>query len=86
MAVFAFIVGLQLLMAIVSIDLLSAVRAYCTGESLYSKGQKDAQIHLVDYADLHHEEDYQLFLQSLVVPRGDRAAREAMQLPIPDEE
>ena len=52
-ALFGFIIALQLVVAVVSIDVLSAVRAYVTGESLYSKGQKDAQIYLLDYAQYH---------------------------------
>ena len=47
-ALFGSITALQLIVAIVSIDVLSSVRAYVTGESLYSKGQKDAQIYLLD--------------------------------------
>jgi hypothetical protein len=56
-ALFGFIIALQLVVAAVSIDVLSAVRAYVTGESLYSKGQKDAQIYLLDYAQYRKEED-----------------------------
>ncbi|MDQ6628343.1 MAG: PAS domain S-box protein [Pseudomonadota bacterium] len=84
--VFGGIVGLQLLVAILSIDLLSAVRAYGTGESLYSKGQKDAQIHLIEYAEFHREEDYQRFLTAIAAPIGDRLAREAMQRRMVDTE
>ena len=62
LTVFACIVGLQLLVTVISIDLMSAMRAYVTGESLYSKGQKDAQMHLIDYAENHREDDYQRFL------------------------
>ena len=78
------IVVIQVAVALVSIDILSAVRAYVTGESLYSKGQKDAQIHLLAYAENNEEADYQRFLKSLAVPLGDRKAREALQLPTPD--
>jgi hypothetical protein len=81
LTVFACIVGLQLLLTVISIDLLAAVRAYVTGESLYSKGQKDAHVHLIDYAEYHREKDYQRFLRALAVPIGDRVAREAMQKP-----
>jgi PAS domain S-box-containing protein len=84
LTVFACIVGLQLLVTVISIDLMSAIRAYVTGESLYSKGQKDAQLHLIDYAEHHREEDYQRFLQALAFPIGDRIAREALQRPEPD--
>jgi PAS domain S-box-containing protein len=86
LTVFAGILGLQLLVAAISIDAMSAVRAYVTGESLYSKGQKDAQIYLIDYAEHHDEADYQRFLRALDFPIGDRIAREALQRPEPDVE
>ena len=81
---FAGIIALQLIVAAASIELLSSVRAYVTGESLYSKGQKDAQIHLLDYALYHREEDYLRFLGALAVPLGDRVAREELQKADPD--
>ena len=84
LTVFGCIVGLQLLVAVISIDVMSAVRAYATGESLYSKGQKDAQIHLIAYAERRDEEDYQRFLSAMAVPIGYRLFRVAMQLPEPD--
>jgi PAS domain S-box-containing protein len=84
LTVFALIVALQVLVAAISIDLLSAVRAYVTGESLYSKGQKDAQIYLIDYAEFHREEDYRRFLAAIAVPLGDRVAREELQKAEPD--
>jgi PAS domain S-box-containing protein len=83
-AVFTGVIGLQVLVAMFSIDLLSAVRAYVTGESLYSKGQKDAQIYLLDYVDSQREDDYQRFLHALAEPLGDRVAREELQKPQPD--
>lgn len=83
--VFVSIVTVQVAIAAVSLDLLSAVRAYVTGESLYSKGQKDAQIHLLAYAETHRDEDYQRFREALAVPLGDREAREALQQAEPDE-
>ncbi len=84
LTVFACIVGLQLLVTVISLDLMSAVRAYVTGESLYSKGQKDAQIHLIEYAEHHREESYQRFLSALAAPIGYRIFREAMQRAEPD--
>jgi PAS domain S-box-containing protein len=83
-AVFVAMTVLQASVAAFSIQLLSAVRAYVTGESLYSKGQKDAQIYLLDYAEKHREDDYARFMAALAVPLGDRAAREALQQPVPD--
>ena len=81
---FVGIIALQLIVAVASIEALSSVRAYVTGESLYSKGQKDAQIHLLDYAQYHREEDYLRFLGALAVPLGDRVAREELQKADPD--
>ena len=83
-AVFVAMTVLQASVAAFSIQLLSAVRAYVTGESLYSKGQKDAQIFLLDYAENHREADYQRFMEALAVPLGDRVAREALQQREPD--
>ena len=83
-AVFVAMTILQASVAAFSIQLLSTVRAYVTGESLYSKGQKDAQIYLLDYAEQHREADYVRFMSALAMPLGDRAAREALQRPEPD--
>lgn len=75
---------LQVSVAGFSLYLLSGVRAYVTGESLYSKGQKDAQIYLLDYAEFHREADYQGLQRALSVPIADRVAREELQKPDPD--
>jgi PAS domain S-box-containing protein len=83
-AVFVAMTVLQASVAVFSIQMLSTVRAYVTGESLYSKGQKDAQISLLAYAEEHREADYVRFMASLANPLGDRAAREALQLPRPN--
>ncbi len=40
------IVSIALAFGLLSIDLLNAARGYVTGESLWSKGQKDAVDHL----------------------------------------
>src|SRR5262245_49283174 len=84
--VFVAIAALQLAVAVVSIDVLAAVRAYVNGESLYSKGQKDAYIHLLGYLERRHDDQYAAFERSLAVPLGDRAAREALLQPLPDVE
>jgi len=77
-------ITLQASLAVFSIHLTSAVRSYSIGESLYSKGQKDAQIHLLDYVEFQREEDYQAFSRALSAPLGARAAREALEQPQPD--
>jgi PAS domain S-box-containing protein len=78
-AVLSGIVGLQVLLAVVSIDVLSSVRAYVAAESRYSKGQKDAQLRLLAYAHSHRLEDYRMFLQAIAAPLASRRAREALQ-------
>jgi len=83
-AVFVAIVLLQVAVAAVSIDMLSSVRGYVAAESLYSKGQKDALLYLKDYIQSRNELDYQQFIRALNIPLGDRAAREALELPVPD--
>jgi PAS domain S-box-containing protein len=83
-AVFVAMTILQASVAALSIQLLSSVRAYVAGESLYSKAQKDAQIYLLDYAEKHREADYARFMSALAIPLGDRAAREALQRQEPD--
>ncbi len=75
---------LQVSVAGFSLYVLSGVRAYVTGESLYSKGQKDAQIYLLDYSEFHREADYQGLQRALSVPIADRIAREELQKPEPD--
>ena len=51
--IFAAIVLGLLMLANVSFGLLSSVRAYVGGESLWSKAQKDAVFHLQKYAANH---------------------------------
>lgn len=68
-----------------SIDILSAARAYVGGESLWSKGQKDAVIHLMRYADGHDEEEFRAYERAISVPLGDREARLALTGAQPDD-
>src|SRR5438876_11434199 len=83
-AVLIAMTSLQVSLAGFSLYVLSAMRAYVAGESLYSKGQKDAQIYLLDYAENLREVDYQRLIGALSVPLADRRAREELQKPQPD--
>ena len=58
-----------------SIDLLSAARAFVGGESLWSKGQKAAVIHLMRYAGSHDEDEFRAYELAIAVPLGDHQAR-----------
>lgn len=81
---FIAIVVLQAVLAGISLEVMSSVRAYVTGESLWSKGQKDAITHLTLYADSADEADYRAYQAAIAIPLGDYAARLAMDLPDPD--
>ncbi|MDP9081965.1 MAG: HAMP domain-containing histidine kinase [Bacteroidota bacterium] len=61
-----------------TIRILSAARAYINGESQYSKGQKDASAHLINYIYLGNENDYAAFEKEISVPIGDHIARIAL--------
>jgi PAS domain S-box-containing protein len=73
-----------LLLANMGLSILSTVRAYTTGEGLWSKGQKDAVYHLARYAHSHDEAEYQAFWDAIAVPLGDHQARVELEKPEPD--
>ena len=71
-------------LAIFCIDMLSAARAYAGGESEWSKAQKRAVIHLQRYAASGEHTDYQAYLSNMLIPLGDRRAREELDRPNPN--
>jgi signal transduction histidine kinase len=81
---FLVVVALLAALAIEGFDILSSARAYVGGESLWSKGQKDAVYHLGRYTESHDEADWRKFEQALAVPLGDRQARTELDRPQPD--
>ena len=72
---FVAILLVLVLVSAFSIDILSAARAYVGGESLWSKRQKDAVIHLMRYADGYGEEEFRAYERAIAVPLSDRKAR-----------
>ena len=68
----------------VTIQNLSAARAYVGGEGLWSKAQKQAVYDLLRYSISHSDADYQNYRQALLVPLGDRQARLELEKPFPD--
>ena len=82
--VFVVAVLLRALLCSTIIGVLSAARAYVGGESLYSKGQKNAVRWLGQYLRSGEEGDYQRYLDALAVPLGDRAAQVELEKPRPD--
>ncbi|MFK3799380.1 EAL domain-containing protein [Pseudomonas sp. NPDC088444] len=81
---FIAVVLLQALLGCVSLYMMSAVRSYVGGESLWSKGQKDAIYYLNLYANSRSEIDYLKYQQAIAIPKGDHDLREAMDQPVPD--
>ena len=80
------IVLLQACLAGLSLNILSSVRAYVGGESLWSKGQKDAIHYLSLYGETGDDTLYRKYEQAIAVPLGDRAARIALETNPPDYE
>lgn len=66
------------------LELKSGLRAYVTGESLWSKGKQDAVYYLDRFAETGEGDYLHLARQGLAVPLGDRRARLAMEASPPD--
>ena len=81
---FLAIVAVLVWLAIVSIDILAAGRAYVEGESLWSKSQKEAVFHLLRFAETGSEADFQSYRKALIVPMGFRKARLELEKPRPN--
>lgn len=58
-----------------AVDTLSTVRAIVEGESLWSKGQKDALYHLSRYVSTHDPQEYQKYKEYLSAPLADKQSR-----------
>ncbi|HSC83968.1 MAG TPA: EAL domain-containing protein [Pseudomonas sp.] len=78
---FALVALLQVLLAGGSLYVLSAVRGYVGGESLWSKGLKDAILYLDLYARSGNPEFLDQYQQAIAVPLGDNALRLALERP-----
>ena len=74
----------SLLAAVVSLELLSTIRAYVGGEGLYSKRQKAATYYLTKYTLTRSDTDFQRYGAAIAVPLGDRRARLALLQRPPD--
>jgi PAS domain S-box-containing protein len=79
----AVIVGL-LGLSYLTIENLSAARAYVAGEGLWSKAQKQAVHDLLRYSISHSETDFEAYQKEVLVPLGDRQARLELEKPAPD--
>ena len=80
LAALVLVVGLSIFCA----DVMSAMRAYVDGESLWSKGQRDAYFHINRYSRSIAESDYQAFQHAIAICLGDHRAREELEKASPD--
>ncbi|MBV8747034.1 MAG: diguanylate cyclase [Xanthobacteraceae bacterium] len=83
-APFVAVVLFQAALAWVSLEVLSAARAYIAGEGLWTKGQKNA----IYFLDLYNQSgDPQYYIQyrsAIAIPLSDRVARLALEKSPPD--
>ena len=82
--IFLIVVILLLGLGYLTIENLSAARAYVGGESLWSKAQKQAVRELLLYSTSRAETHYDAYQRALLVPLGDRQARLELEKPHPD--
>ncbi|MFC6655703.1 GGDEF domain-containing protein [Roseibium salinum] len=81
---FVAIIVAQTLLASFSLQVVSSLRAYVTGESLWSKGQREAIYYLDRYINSADPAFLQRYRQAIAVPLGDREARLALEAEPPD--
>ena len=81
---FLAIVALLVALSDASMNIMSAARAYVSGESLWSKAQKESVAALTRYSVTQAEADYLRFQAAIDVPLGDRRAREELERPEPN--
>jgi diguanylate cyclase (GGDEF)-like protein len=72
------------LLAAFSVDALSAARAFAGGESLWSKGEKEAVLALDRYVRSGAEPQYRQFRRMIAMPLGDHFARVELNQAAPD--
>ncbi len=68
----------------VSVEVLSACRAYIAGESIWSKAEKRAVLDLVRYVETGSDRELAAFQQDIAIIYGDRKARLALSQQSPD--
>src|SRR5579871_1350181 len=69
--IMAVLIAIELGVLIFSVNTLSSVRAYVTGEGLWSKAQKEAVYQLMKYGRTHDEADYEKYREFMKVSEGD---------------
>ncbi|MDQ8729863.1 EAL domain-containing protein [Bradyrhizobium sp. LHD-71] len=78
-APFLAIVIVQAMLAGASMAILTSVRAYIAGESLWSKGEKEAVSSLLLYLQTRDADRFARYEAALAIPLGDLEARRALE-------
>jgi PAS domain S-box-containing protein len=79
--IFMSITAISVSMTFAAIAVQSAVRSYVAGEGQYSKAQRDASFLLHRYGQTGDPDYLRRFERALIIPIGDRIAREELQKP-----
>ena len=66
---------LLIVLNLYTVKILSASQAYSNGESHYSKGQKDATAHLINYVFTSDNQEWKFFKEELSVPQSSATFR-----------
>ncbi len=77
--VFVIAQGLVVALGFAGMTVSNVARAYVAGEAQYSKAQKDSVIFLTRYVQSRSDPDFAAYRAALDVPKGDRAARQALE-------
>jgi diguanylate cyclase (GGDEF)-like protein len=78
------IMTLMLLLSLISVLMVSGLRAYTYGQDRWSIGEHQAYGQLRRYATSGDESHYREFLDNIAVPLGDEVARSQLLSPNPD--
>lgn len=81
---FIAIVLLQALVAGLSLEVMSSVRAYVAGEAIWSRAQKNAVYALTLYLRSGEQPFFDQYQNALAIPLGDQIARRALEQETPD--
>ncbi|MBO9200320.1 MULTISPECIES: sensor histidine kinase [Niastella] len=84
--IMATLIAIELGALVFSINTLSSVRAYVSGEGLWSKAQKDAMYQLLRYSRTQDEADFEKFKEFMKVPKGDHKTLVELSKKKPDME
>src|SRR5579862_9704293 len=78
------IMALMLMLSLLSVLVISGLRAYVYGQARWAIGEHQSVEQLHRYATHHDPVNYQLYLDDVAVPAGDRTARLQLQAAHPD--